>query len=100
MTYPSENYIVWNFMDTLIDFMRSIMPNRDVIFVFDRGFADEKLMRYLERFNGNYVIRVPKNSGIIGLGYKSKLSGFDHWGYFKDVFYHIKEQINVNLFCL
>ncbi len=97
MTYLSENYIIWNFLDTLIDFMKSIMPDRDVIFVFDRGFADEKLMRYLESFDSNYVIRVPKNSGIIGLGYKGKLSGFESWGYFKGVFYHIREQIVSNV---
>ena len=99
MTYPSENHIIWNFMDTLIDFMRDAMPDRDAIFVFDRGFADEKLMRYLECFDSNYVIRVPKNSGIIRLGYRGKLSGCDRWGYFKGVFYHMREQINVNLFC-
>lgn len=99
MTYPSENYIIWNFMDILIDLMKRIVPNRDVIFVFDRGFADEKLMRYLKSFEAKYVIRIPKHSGIIGLGYRGKISGFDQWGYFKGVFYHIKEQIKVNLFC-
>lgn len=99
MTCPSENYIIWNFMDTIIDYMKRIMPDRGLILVFDRGFADEKLMRYLEYFDSKYVMRVPKNSGIIGLGYRGKLSGFDRWGYFKEVFYHIKEQINVNLFC-
>lgn len=99
MTYPSENYIIWNFMDTLIDLIKRIMPDRDVIFVFDRGFADEKLIRYLESSDSRYVMRVPKSSGIVGLGYKGKLSGFDRWGYFKGVFYHIKEQIDVNLFC-
>lgn len=37
MVYLSENHIVWNFMDIVIDFMKKIMPNRKVIFVFDRG---------------------------------------------------------------
>jgi hypothetical protein len=97
MVYPSENHIVWNFMDIVIDAIKWIMPNRKVIFVFDRGFADEKLMRYMECFASDYIIRVPKNCGIVGLEYKGKLSTFDHWGYFKDMCYHIKERIKVNL---
>lgn len=98
MVYLSENYIVWNFMDIVIDFMKQIMPDRKVIFVFDRGFADEKLMKYMECFASDYIIRVPKNCGIVGMEYKGKLATFERWGYFKDMFYHLKERIKVNLF--
>lgn len=99
MTYLSENHIIWNFMDTVIDFLKQIMPDRKVVFVFDRGFADEKLMKYMECFASDYIIRVPKNCGIVGMEYKGKLSSFGHWGYFRDMFYHIRERIKVNLFC-
>lgn len=99
IVYPSENWIVWNFMDMVIDAIRRIVPTRKVIFVFDRGFADEKLMKYLNHFGSDYIIRVPKNCGIVGLEYKGKLGTFGHWGYFRDMYYHLREQIKVNLFC-
>jgi hypothetical protein len=35
----------------------------------------------------------------VGLEYKGKLATFGHWGYFKDMSYHIKERIKVNLLC-
>lgn len=99
MVYLSENYIVWNFMDMVIETIKEIMPDRKVVFVFDRGFADEKLMKYMDYFDSDYIIRVPKNSGILGLEYKGKLSSYGHWGYFKDMYYHIRERIKVNLLC-
>jgi hypothetical protein len=89
MVYLSENHIVWNFMD--IDTIKKIMPTRKVIFVYDRGFADEKLMKYMNYFDSDYIIRVPKNCGIVGLEYKGRLATFGHWGYFKDMSYHIRE---------
>jgi len=108
MTYQSENTIIWNFMDIVIDCVKRIIPNRKMMFVFDRGFADEKLMKYMNHFDSDYIIRVPKNCGIVGsvflsLGgtrmvYKGKLSSFGHFGYFRDVYYHIKKQIKVNLY--
>jgi len=70
MVYLSENHIIWNFMDIVIDFMKKIMSDRKVIFIFDRGFADEKLMKYMECFASDYIIRVPKNCGIVGMEYK------------------------------
>jgi hypothetical protein len=97
MVYLSENHIIWNFMDIVIDAINQIMPNRKVIYVFDRGFADEKLMKYMNYFNSDYIIRVPKNCGIVGMEYKGKLATFDHWGYFQDMSYHIRERIKVNL---
>jgi len=67
MVYLSENHIIWNFMDTVIDILKRTMRYRNVIFVFDRGFADEKLMKYMNYFDSNYIIRIPKNCGIVGL---------------------------------
>jgi len=99
MTYLSENHIVWNFMDIVIDAIRDVMPDRKVVFVFDRGFADEKLMKYMDYFDSDYIIRLPKNCGIVGLEYRGKLANFGRWGYFKDMSYHIREQIKVNLLC-
>ena len=99
MVYLSENYIVWNFMDMVIETIKKIIPDRKVVFVFDRGFADEKLMNYMNYFDSDYIIRVPKNSGIVSSEYKGKLSSYGHWGYFKDMFYHIRKQVKVNLLC-
>lgn len=98
MSYLSENHIIWNFLDIVVDFIKEIMPDRKAIFVFDRGFADEKLMKYMEFTVGDYIIRVPKNCGIICVEYKGKLLGFERCGYFKDVFYHLREKIKVNLY--
>lgn len=98
MQYLSENYIVWNFIDVLLDYIDKIFPGREVILIFDRGFSDEKLMRYIENFGGKYVIRVRKNVGIAVSDYIGKLSDFGNCGYFREVYYHFKEQIKVNLF--
>jgi len=97
MEYLSENHIIWDFLDTVIDILKMTMPDRRFIFVFDRGFSDEKLMRYMEYFSVDYVIRVPKNSGIVGMEYKGKLSSFCQRGYFKNMFYHIRERVKINL---
>ncbi len=81
-----------------MDFMKEIISDRNVIFIFDRGFADEKLIKYVECFSSNYIMLIPKNCGIIGMEYKVKLSDYEHFRYFRDMFYHIKEKIKVNLF--
>lgn len=70
-----------------------------VIFVFDRGFADEKLIRYLERMGANHIMRVPKNCGIEAFEYRRKLSSFGQWGYFRNVSYHLGKPIEMNLLC-
>jgi hypothetical protein len=43
MVYRSENWVVWNFMDIAYEIIQKVFPGGKVIFVFDRGFADEKL---------------------------------------------------------
>ena len=99
MVYLSENWIVWNFMDQVYDSIQQVFPGRQVIFVFDRGFADEKLIRYLKHMGAHQVMRVPRNVGIEAFEYKGKLSSFGQWGYFRNVSYHLKQRIKVNLFC-
>jgi len=56
LVYRSENWVVWK--------IQKVFPGRKVIFVFDRGFADEKLIRYLKHMGAHQVMRVPKNCGI------------------------------------
>lgn len=99
LVYRSENWIVWNFMDLVYETIRKVFPGRRVIFVFDRGFADEKLIRYLEYMGAHHVMRVPKNVGIEAFEYRGKLSSFGGLGYFRNVSYHLGKPIKMNLFC-
>jgi len=99
MVYRSENWIIWNFMDQCYETIQGVFPGRRVIFVFDRGFADEKLIRYLEHMGANHVMRVPKNVGIETFEYKGKLSSFGRLGYFRNVSYNLGKPIKMNLFC-
>jgi hypothetical protein len=99
LVYRSENWIVWNFMDLAYETIQKVFPGRRVIFVFDRGFADEKLIRYLKHMGAHQVMRVPKNVGIEAFEYRGKLSSFGQWGYFRNVSYHLGKKIKVNLFC-
>jgi len=79
--------------------IQKVFPGRKVIFVFDRGFTDEKLIRYLKHMGAHQVMRVPKNRGIEAFEYRGKLASFGQWGYFRDVSYHLGKQIKMNLFC-
>jgi hypothetical protein len=99
MIYLSENWIVWNFMDQAYETIQKVFPGRRVMFVFDRGFADEKLIRYLKHMGAHHVMRVPKNSGIEAFEYRGKLASFGQWGYFRNVSYHLGNPIQMNLFC-
>jgi len=99
MIYRSENDIVWNFLDLTYETIQKVFPGRRVIFVFDRGFADEKLIRYLKHMGANHIMRVPKNCGIEAFEYRGKLSSFGQWGYFRNISYHLGKPIQMNLFC-
>jgi hypothetical protein len=99
MVYRSENDIVWNFLDLTYETIQRVFPGRRVIFVFDRGFADEKLIRYLKHMGANHIMRVPKNCGIEAFEYRGKLSSFGQRGYFRNVLYHLGKPIEMNLFC-
>ena len=99
MVYTSENEVIWNFLDLTYKAIQKVFPGRRVIFVFDRGFADEKLIRYLKRMGANHIMRVPKHCGIEAFEYRGKLSSFGRWGYFRNVSYHLGKPIKMNLFC-
>ncbi len=99
MLYLSENWIVWNFMDQVYETIQRLFFGRRVIFVFDRGFADEKLIRYLKHMGAHHILRVPKNCGIEVFEYRGKLSSFGQKGYFRDVSYNLSNPIKMNLFC-
>ena len=99
MVYRSENDIVWNFLDLTYETIQKVFPGRRVIFVFDRGFADEKLIRYLKHMGANHIMRVPKNCGIEAFEYRGMLSSFGQRGYFRNVSYHLGKPIQMNLFC-
>ncbi len=99
MVYASENEVIWNFLDLTYKAIQKVFPGRRVIFVFDRGFADEKLIRYLKDMGANHIMRVPKSCGIEAFEYKGKLSTFGQRGYFRNVLYHLGKPIEMNLFC-
>lgn len=99
LEYRSWNEIVWNFMDQVMETVQGVMPDRESVFILDRGFADVKLMKYLNHMGGNFIMRVPKSSGIQVENYSGKLKTFGETGYFRDVLYHMKERVKVNLFC-
>lgn len=103
MVYRSENDIIWNFLDLAYESIQNVFPGRRVIFVFDRGFADEKLIHYLKHMGARHIMRVPKNVGIevfeYSHKYRGKLSSFGHWGYFRRVYYNLGKPIRMNLFC-
>jgi len=103
MVYLSKNYVIWNFMDQAHEIIQKVLgdmeSDREPIFIFDRGFADVKLMKYLDLMGAKFIIRVRKNAGILVEGNMSKLADFGQWGYFRNVLYHNQERITVNLFC-
>ncbi len=50
---------------------------RDIIFVFDRGFDDIKLMKYLKKLGVKYIIRMTQNRKV---KYQSKTMNFKQLG--------------------
>ena len=99
LVYRSKNDVVWNFMDQVMETVQGVIPCRESVFIFDRGFADVKFMKYLNHMGGNFIMRVPKSSGIQVENYAGRLKAFGQTGYFRNVLYHMKERVKVNLFC-
>lgn len=103
LVYRSKNWVIWNFMDQASEIIQKALGDmdseRESVFIFDRGFADVKLMKYLDWMGAKFIIRVRKNTGIVVEGYAGKLTEFGQWGYFRNVLYHKTERIEVNLFC-
>ena len=103
LVYRSKNWVIWNFMDQVHETIQKVFSDmswdREAVFIFDRGFADVKLMKYLDFMGAKFIIRARKNTGIVVDGDVSKLGEFGQWGYFRNVLYHSQERIAVNLFC-
>jgi hypothetical protein len=67
--------------------------------VFDRGFADVKLMIQLKKWEVGFIIRVRRNVGVEVEGYVGQLGQFQRRGYFENMVYHQDKRIRVNLYC-
>jgi transposase len=100
MMYRSKNTLVWDFLDNLTKVQKQALgKRRHLIWIFDRGFADVKLMIRLKKANIHFIIRVKQNVGVEVLGYVGTLKNFRKTGYFENIVYHKEERIKVNLFC-
>lgn len=100
MVYMSHNTLVWNFLIELKQLQHQALgKRRRFIWVFDRGFADVKLMIKLKTWRVDFIIRACRNVGIEVLGYVLKLGQFQHRGYFENIVYHKEKRIRVNLYC-
>jgi len=100
MVYMSHNTLIWNFLDNLkIVQHQALGKRRGFIWIFDRGFADVKLMKRLKKEKIPFIIRVCRNVCIETFGYIGKLSDFPMKGYFENIVYHKEERIKINLFC-
>lgn len=100
MVYRSHNTLVWDFLDNLFKVQKQALgKKRPVIWIFDRGFADVKLMIRLKQANIHFIIRVKQNVGVEVSGYVGTLKNFNQRGYFENIVYHQEKRIRVNLFC-
>ena len=89
LVYRSKNWVIWNFMDQASELIQKALgdmdSDREPVFIFDRGFADVKLMKYLDYMGAKFIIRVRKNTGIVVGVYAGKLTELGQWGYFRNV---------------
>lgn len=100
LLYLSHNTLVWGFLDDLQNVLvEALGKKRKTLWIFDRGFADVKLMKRLMKQRINFIIRVKKNVGIKVEGYVGNLGNFRKQGYFANVIYHQQQQIRLNLYC-
>jgi len=100
MVYMSHNTLVWNFLHELKQLQHQALgKRRRFIWVFDRGFADVKLMIKLKTWRVGFIIRACRNVGIQVEGYVGKLGQFQYRGYFENIVYHNDKRIRVNLYC-
>ena len=78
---------------------QALGKRRRFVWIFDRGFADVKLMIKLKKWRVGFIIRVCRNVGVQVEGYVGKLSDFPRRGYFENIVYHKDRRIRVNLYC-
>jgi hypothetical protein len=100
MVYLSHNTLIWNFLLKLKKLQHQALgKRRHFVWIFDRGFADVKLMIKLKEWKVGFIIRVCRNVGVEVEGYVGKLSSFPRRGYFENIVYHKEKRIRVNLYC-
>ncbi|RMD59736.1 IS4/IS5 family transposase [Candidatus Parcubacteria bacterium] len=100
MVYRSHNTLVYEFLEELKGgFEEALGKQRRFVLIFDRGFADVKLMQWLQQRRVSFLIRVRKNVGVEVEGYVGKLEHFPKRGYFTNVVYHKQARIRVHLYC-
>jgi hypothetical protein len=100
LVYMSHNTLIWNFLLKLKTLQHQALgKRRSFIWIFDRGFADVKLMIKLKKWKVGFIIRVCRNVGVEVEGYVGKLGEFPSRGYFENIVYHKDKRIRVNLYC-
>jgi hypothetical protein len=100
LVYKSHNTLVWNFLHDVKKVQHQALGRRRrFVWVFDRGFADVKLMIRLKTWKVGFIIRVCRNVGIQVEGYVGQLGQFQRRGYFENIVYHKDKRIRVNLYC-
>ena len=101
MVYMSHNTLIWDFLLGLRKIQHQALgKRRRFVWIFDRGFADVKLMIKLKKWRVGFIIRVCRNVGIEVEGYVGQLGQFQHRGYFENIVYHKDKRIRVNLYCV
>ena len=104
LQYLSQNQIVDIFIKELSEILEEALgkkKSKKMIWVFDRGFADVKLMeRYKEKIV--YLIRIKRDVWVEIQGkyrYCGKVGGFKKRGLFSDVVYHKEKRLRLHLYC-
>jgi len=103
MVYMSHNTLIvkrartfglyWDFLNKLKKLQHQALgKRRRFVWIFDRGFADVKLMIKLKKWKVGFIIRVCRNVG--------KLGQYQAPGYLENIVYHKDKRIRVNLYCV
>jgi hypothetical protein len=100
LVYLSHNTLIWDFLNKLNTVQHQALgKRRRFVWIFDRGFADVKLMIKLKKWRVGFIIRVCRNVGVEVQGYVGQLSAFPRTGYYENIIYHKEKRIRVNLYC-
>ena len=101
MTYKSHNTLIQNFCLKVNTLTLSVLGNKKQkpLFVFDRGFARAQyVIDFLKSKDIAFVMRICRNVSITHQGNTKKLDDMDTAGYCRNVLYHQKHQIQLNLY--
>jgi len=100
LVYLSHNTLVYQFLNNLKRVQQEALgKERRFLWIFDRGFADVKLMKRLKKNSIHFIIRVRQNVNIQAEGYVGLLGNFQRGGYFPNVIYHKQQRIRIHLYC-